>query len=186
MNSRSLFLLPGALLLGLVALSAACGDGGEALSLEEYFQRLDAIQEDVDARFEEQGDDEDPFDPDAPLEERVDALTGGLQDSKAILEDAVEAVQGLDPPAEVEDAHDEFVAALLGFLPSFDDFRDRAADVESESDLEELFSSLDEGSQEFQEAGERLDAACLAIQAIADQNNIAVDLNCEEEEEEEQ
>ena len=175
-----------ALLLALGVAATACGGDG-ALSLEEYFQRLDAIQNESDARFEALEAEEPDIDDDDVLdEEEKEALRDSFAAFPTIFREAIDKADDLDPPAEAEEAHDELVAAGEALVESQselqEDFLARLADIESTSELEELFSELFENA-EAQAASERFTAACLALQDIANANDIAVDLECEEDEE---
>lgn len=173
MNSRSLFLLPGALLLGLVGVAGACGGGGEALTLEEYFQRLGAANEELSQQEEEVPDpefnDDDVFDEQEKqsLRENVDAFISLLEDFRDVLAD-------LDPPDEVEDEHNETLARLDDFIAAFRAAGDRVQDAQSLEDLDAAFADVNA-------ADAPLTQACFALQAIANDNNIDVDLECEEE-----
>ena len=163
------------MLLVLGTIAAACGDDGE-LSLEEYFQQVDQVGDDFDTRTEAL---EDAFP--AAFEEPAatrDLFNAGLP----IFSDFVDAIDDIDPPAAVEDEHNEAVAAGQAFEERIEDLVNRLADVESASELEDLFTELEE-DPEFTAAEERFEAACLSLQGIADANGIAVDLECEEEEE---
>ena len=161
------------------ALLAACGggdggggDGGE-LSLDEYFQQLEDIKETYDARGE-------ALDQEAEtLEEDVGAFQDYFGDLRDIFDDALDDVKGLNPAAEARDAHDEFVAALTAAQVELGDFGDQIADVETVSELMATFAELD--TPGFEATGENIEKACRDLQAIADENDIDVDLDCEEE-----
>ena len=171
-------LLPiGALLVALGAIAAACG-GGE-LSLEEYFQRVDQAGDEFDTRIEGL---EDAF-PEAFEEPTVtrDFFTAAVP----IFRDFIDGLAAIDPPAAVEDEHNERVAAGEAFEERVGDLVNRLADVESASELEDLFDELEE-DPEFTAAEERFEAACLSLQGIADANGVGVDLECEDEEESEE
>ena len=163
------------LAVGVVA--SACGDdGGGGLSLEEYFAQLDTAQNEVDRRFEEFFTQEEP-DPNASGEE-VAAFAGeAIAAFVSILQDAQDTFAGVEPPAEAEDVHNDLVQAI-------EDARDAleaaADDVPATLSLEELemFDPFEPATEAF----ERVEAACVGLQTIADDNSVDVDLECQEEE----
>ena len=172
MNPRLLLAIAAGVVLAFGGLAAGCdGDGGE-LTLEEYFQRLDATFQDADERGEALGDPGGIVgDPQLSLEQKRDAVTAFFNEFLAIITDVTGNVEALDPPAEVEDAHSDLLTALRGFQQSAPGAIDKVDTAQSESEFEAL-------GEEFHSGGEGLEPACLALQAIADQNNIAVDLQC--------
>jgi len=156
-------LMAGALLL------AACG-GEENLDLDQYFRRLDDIVDTADSGIdtlieESQGVGED-----------TEATRVYFEGFEAVFEQTLNDLNDLHPPAEVRDAHDEFVAALVTGLAVWEDFSAQLADVESPSGLETLLAGF---GPAFDAAAERLDNACLQLQGIADENDIGIDLECE-------
>ncbi len=124
----------GATLLVLGTVAAAC-DGDDRLTLEEYFERFEAI--------------------------------AGFPVS---VTDALDQLEELNPPSEAEDAHDEFLAAGRELVEVFE-----ISEVEQSG--EEV-----EGAQE--EAQERFDAACLDLVGVGEANGIAVDVSCDDDDEE--
>jgi hypothetical protein len=161
------------LLLAFGAIAAACGGGGNGeLTLEEYFERLDAIMEDADSRMEAL---EGPEEMDlASEEEQLEAIREFYFDANlAIIEGSLDEIEGLDPPPEVEEAHDALLAAGADTVAAFEEVGSQVAEAESLADLVELF---DDGRLEA--AGEGFEQACLELRGIADENEIDVDLNC--------
>jgi hypothetical protein len=156
----------------IVVVATACG-GGAGPSLEDYFAGLHDLQ----APFEQAGEDLQ-----ADLQTKLQGVTTEeearalfktfLQDSLAVADGLVTDLQALEPPSEVEDEHAEFVSAGKAI-------RDALADV---IDRFDEFASIDEIVRFFEEdlaaIGERGKQACRALQAVADQNNVQVDLSC--------
>ena len=157
------------------ALLAACGGGGSGkeLTLDEYFQQLQDIKENYDARGAAL--DEKSMDP--AEGEEVAAFQEYFAKGQVIFADTLNDVKNLNPPAEAKDAHDEFVAALEGGQTALEDFSDQVADVESLSELMATIAELE--TKGFDAAFEAIDNACAKLQAIADENNIDVDLDCQ-------
>ncbi len=163
------------LLLALGVAAAACGGGGGgALTIEEYFQQLQALNDATDEHSEEL---EEAFDADflaAGSEEGVlQAFENFFTGSLPIFEDFIEGMEDLNPPAAVEDAHNQSVEGSVELLAVVQNVLAGLDDVDSTTDLEALFE--EEG---FFTAGERLDAVCFDLQEIADENEIDVDLDC--------
>ncbi len=164
----------GALVLALGA--GACNDdgddGGGELTLTEYFSELDAIMEDANSQMDAL---EDPEDRDVTSEEgQLEAIRDFYFAAKlAVIEGTFDRIEDLDPPAEVEDAHDALLAAGGDTVAAFEAIASQVAEAESLADLFELF---DDDSSEA--AGERFEQTCSDLQGIADENEIDVDLDC--------
>ena len=87
-------------------------------------------------------------------------------------------IRALDAPSEVGDAHDEFVDALSSMLPVWGDLSDRLAGVESGSGVQQLL--MEAGSEPaWQEATQRFADACHALEGIAEEKGIDVELDCQ-------
>ena len=160
----------------LLALMAACngGDGGDSLTIEQYFAELERIGNDAQARIDEI--DLPELDADASFEESRDALADFFAASTEVSGDAIGEVQNLEPPAEVEDEHDRYVESL-GEIPEISsDLEQRIRDAETEEEYEEVVGN----ENPLGAVGDEVTAACDALQQIADDNEIEVDLGCAE------
>ena len=167
--------------LALGVIASACGDdGGGGLSLEEYFQQADELQNQADAQFAEQESGSEP-EAGATDAELADFARQSIESSTDILSDAAEAFGDLDPPSEVEDAHARLVEALSDGADAIQAVADDLPDALSMADLEGLDARFD--SEGLNDAFMRLDEACVDLQTIADDNSIDVDLECGEAEE---
>ena len=174
-------LLLGAMLLVLGTVAAAC-DGEGPLTLEDYFERFEAIDVDLDAKFEALYEDfpEEAFEDDVfptETEENVQLLKGVFAGFPVILTDALDTLEELNPPSEAEDAHDEFLATGRELLEVFEDGADRVEAVESVSAVEQIEEELEPAQQV---AFERFDAACLDLVGVGVANGIHVDVSCED------
>ena len=178
-----------ALLLAFGAIAAACGGdgdgdgdgggdgGGGALTLQEYFQRVEEL--DTALQAEEAALDERMEDDLASVTDEQDALDlvqDGFEAQLANIEDFVDDLDGLDPPAEVEDAHNEAVAAQRDFLDLFKDVLAQLGDIDSFDAVDELF-----GADDIAAAEERATQSCLAVEQIGVSNGFDVDFDCGEE-----
>ena len=168
-----LFIAAALVALGITA--AACG-GDDKLTLEEYFERFEAIDADVDAKFETlyedfpDEDDEEFF----SNEENLPLLKEIFAGFPVLLREALDQVEELNPPSEAEDAHDEFLATGREWLELLEDAVNRVEAVDSISEIEEELEPA------VGEAQERFDAACLDVVGVGEANGIVVDVSCEE------
>jgi hypothetical protein len=156
-------------------LLTGCGGGrdGEELRLDEYFRQVDDIEEGIKTGIV-------ALDEAAAgvIGEEVEATRAYFDGYQDIVGQAVNDMKDLDPPSEAGDAHDEFVAALSGMLPVWEDLSERLADLESPSGVQELL--VEAGAEPaWQEAAQRFADACLDLQGIADEKGIDVELDCE-------
>ena len=169
-----------AALLALGTIAAACG-GGDELTLEEYFEQAQVISDDADEEFEAlyadipDEDDEEFF----SNEENLPVIKDFAARFPVIFRDTLDDVEALDPPAEAEDAHDEFLAAGRDMLALFEGLTSPVEEAESISEAEELFG-IGEEDPEIEAADQRFTDACLALEGVADDNGIVVDFDCEE------
>ncbi len=179
MSRLILPVLIAALILALIALASACGgDGGgqgDALSLAQYYQRVDELVNDV----AEQGDeliDEAFTDVDGASSDdaQLAASRFYLEGFLEIIDQFLDDLRDTEPPSEVRDAHDAFVDAAGGFAGASRDVIDRLEDVLSPGGLGELLDDRD-----LNEAGDRVEQACFEVQDLAEEHGIDIDLNCE-------
>ena len=172
------FLVIAALLLALGSIVAACGGNG-GLTLEEYFQRLDTLGGDFDDEIDRLGEEFDEAADEAETEEEViDDFRDFSGSMTELFADLVADIERIDPPSEVEDAHNELVAAQREGRDLLEELNERAQRAESVSDVED-WSAEFEGPVSTA-ISDRTEQACLALQEIADDNDIDVDLECEE------
>ena len=161
-----------AVVLGMLAV--ACGGGG-ALSAEEYFNKLEAIANETqekESTAQPSEEDSASLTPDQVKEQGSEFLDS----SATINEDALQKVEDLDPPDDLQEAHDRLVAAESDMATRFRDFADEVRDIPPEG-VEDFFNSQVFVESTFAD----FDAACSALQDLADGKNIDVDLNCEPE-----
>jgi hypothetical protein len=167
-----------ALLLALGSIAAGCG-GDDELTLEEYFQRLDTLGDDLDDELDRLGEEFDETFVEAESEEEVmRAFRDFLDPQPALFEEFVAELESIDPPPKVEDAHDEMVAIQAEGLEMLEDLNEHAQAAESASDVEELEAELE--TPAFTAISDRTERVCFELEAIADANDIDVDLECEE------
>ena len=160
------------LLSALTIVVSSCG-GGEGSDEEEYFQELEAILIDLDERGDRLPDSDEVF-QDADPENVPQLLADSLDEVIQFLEGAAQEIERLEPPTDIEDAHEAYVAAIRSGIAPFRDLAD-AARESSPAELADLDpSTLDDASS-------AVDDACAALQQAADERDIQVDLQCEGE-----
>jgi hypothetical protein len=165
----ALLLLASALLtLGLVA---GCGGGGGTLTLEEFFQRLEQIDDD----FEERSADLDAEFDALSEEEALDQAPGLLAQQLDLIREFLEDIGALEAPDEAADLLDRALSAGGDVVDRLDAL---LADLGDPQSLDELFAIFDD--EEINAAFERFDQVCLDAEQLAADNDITVDLNCGE------
>jgi curved DNA-binding protein CbpA len=167
-----------------VVVLAANGDdggdsnGGQPLTLEEYFARIDEIFKAAD---KDTTDLQDTFDADlanaAGFDEEVDLLQTFLDGTIEAFNTAVDDMQAITPPQGAQESHVAFVQAARDSVSAAQDLRNRLDEAQSKDDLDRILSDFE---SESSVTLRRLDNACLGLQDIADTNGIDVDLLCEQ------
>ncbi len=147
--------------LALMLASSACG-GDDALTLEEYFAKMDTFDKEIDAEFEDSG----VFTEDSTAQETTDAFLGVVRPYR-------DKAADLKAPDEVETAHDELISAIDGAIEAME-----GAEFEDDAASDALFEN-----EEVAESFTAVDESFCAIQKIADDNNIEADVGCEAGEE---
>ncbi len=169
--------LIGAAGLALAIVGMACG-GGEGPALEGYFAELDTILRDTNSQLDSINADFDTAYAQAGSdEEAVSVFLDYVSRSRAVVSDAKGRLEALDPPSEAKDAHEAFVGAVSGKMDLTADLDSKLQDAETTDDITRIFGDIQE---EGEAADSAADAACFGLQAIADENNIGVDLKCGE------
>ena len=173
-----LFALPAVFLLAVATVFVGCGSS-DSLTLEEYFEQFEAIDADADAKIEAlyadfPADGDDPTN-DANLPFFQELFTG----FPGVVGDLVDGLKDLDPPAEVEDAHNDLIEAGEDLVVALGENADAFNGAETTS---ELMALNDVAEESIQPAVARFDSACLAVVDIAEASGIANDISCEDDE----
>jgi hypothetical protein len=148
-----------ALVLALVVALASCG-GDDALSDEEYFQKMDEIDKELDAQFDE-------------VFAAEDATAGDLKDGFAVAVDSAGEQYGdVKPPKDLEDEHEELLAAIDDFGAALG-----AVEIAADAAAEEFEAVF--GEDAVSEANQRVTDAFCAIQDVADEKGIEADVGCD-------
>jgi uncharacterized phage infection (PIP) family protein YhgE len=183
-NSLRLTLL--ALLPITIVLFAGCSDddgNGEPtnsgeLTVEEYFGEIEAVFQEASAATDELNDglDED-LSSAKDFGGQLEALQTFLSGAATVFDDAVETMESIQAPVEVEQPHNDFTEGTKELAAATQGLSEDLDEAEDEAEAAELL-------QEFEgEAAEPLfaiDEACADLQDIADDNDIEADLKCTE------
>jgi hypothetical protein len=137
--------------------------------LEEYFQGLDAAENDLRSGADSADEALTALNDSTPPDEVIAAF----EDAQAVVDEFAADLEALDPPPETAVAHEETVAAWQAVSGIISDAIDL---VEGGGTLQEAADVLT--SQEATEVDAATDALCSALQQIATDNGIDVDLGC--------
>jgi hypothetical protein len=166
-----------AFLLVMAVFTGACSSDSDPLTLEEYFAEFEAVDADVESQvkalFADFPNDEDAFADEANLELAKDLMVG----ISRISGDWVDRAKDLDPPAEVEDAHNDLIDAGEALVVAYEEGAEVMDDAETMAELETLSREVDPSNTVAETA---LDAACLAVVDIATANDIHVSVTCDD------
>ena len=170
------FAFSAAIALAAMAVAAGCNGGG-GLSLEEYLKRVDELDNQSGERTDALSDRLNLIsDESASDQERIDAAQSAIPEFVSILDDFLSGLKALDPPSDVQQEHEESLAAGEATFDVFDGVATQVGNAESIPELDQALSVLN--SDEYTAADQRFTDACLALQATADENKIDVDLSC--------
>ena len=164
MTPRSFaFVLIAVLLLAVGSFAAACGGDDKALSIEEYFERFEALvaqfEEDLGAANAE--------------EEDLNVIQADLANTVALLATFAGGVSDLEPPDEIKSQHEEVAEAQHAYADALGDYSDQVSNLGSFEEFGTLVVA-----EELVAAVARSGEACLVLEQLADDNDIEVDLNC--------
>lgn len=166
-------------LVGLGAFAAACNDdGSDTLTLEEYFAKVDELDDNQGRHSDEIGRELDALGEDAS----PDAVADSLQKQADFLEDFRADLDDINPPAggadarerRLEELHHELVRALGGATEQFDELIAEFREAES---VDAAFEAFDASFDDASEIG-NVHVSCQKLDDIAKEYNIAVDFDC--------
>jgi hypothetical protein len=159
------------LVLFMSLLIVACG-GSDSMSLEEYLTEFARIGEETEDAVDAVPTPDVGSDP--SVEEGKDALTDYFDEIRDVTDGARDEIEDLEPPSEAEDEHENFLEEIDELLDAINAYAERIADADT---VEEFQAATSDTSD--------LDAtnfsACDDLQQLADENDIDVDLQCDED-----
>lgn len=173
MNIRYVILpLVGALAM-FGSLLAACGDDGDELTLEEFFLRVEELDDQFEADSAAVDEEFDQLTEDASPDEALDLI----RRTADLIEGFVDDLDDLNAPEEAVDVRDEAVTAGRDVARVVRDAVDEASGAETLEDLEGFFAIFETEEAVF----DRFEQACLDAEQLAADNAITVDFDCEDE-----
>jgi hypothetical protein len=150
---------------------AATEDGGGGASLDEYFQQLNSLSDDATTQFN------DIFTKYPGLFSDPADTRDALAEMDPVYDDILARLDDMDPPDEVKQAHNDFRDSLVAQQQGFRDIASAVADVESATELQQ---ALQAQLPDLDASTAQINAACLALQGVANDNDIAITLDCGE------
>ena len=177
-----------ALLLAL-SLGLACGDDdggsttgttgttGDGDTLSGYFTDLQRIFEDAEDATNEAEGPLNETSSGAPLDVRLSALDTYLAEIDAIFNEAIGQLESLSIPAATADDHQDFINGVSVSVTVGSALRNDLTGITTDEQLDDRLARFD---SDIDAAVDKADAACLALQEIADTEEIAIDLDCED------
>ena len=179
MRFRLAFVAAG-LAVALAVAAIGCKNGGsDTINLDDYFKQLDELQNGIDASFEAQdAASQDPA-ADATGEELAAYLRENITASVEILEEGATDAADIEAPADLQDEHDALTAAIGDSAAALQDVADSVPDSLTMAELEaaDVTYFSDEA---LSTAFDRIGETCNVLQAVAVDNDIVVDLACDE------
>ena len=157
-----------AALLVVCSAAVACGSDDKG-DLEEYYRTLDSLFQDV-----AEGMDELKAGLPASVQETGTAAAYFKAEMALWRESFTDKLPGIEPPPEAQAAHHRFVETWVAFEDQLRDAREHYATVVESTAKAEAVSDVYE--PRVAAARERFEVACRALQAIADDNGIDVNL----------
>jgi len=149
----------------------------DVAALKEYFLAIETIsKEDRERGTALRAELEAALSAATTEDEKIKALRGRIEGTATILEDDLDGVNNIDPPAGAKDAHNSFVNALAEQLAVFRLLLDASTGAQSVTEWDAVSAQFASAATE---ADEGVLDACSELQDIADSSGIDVDLGCE-------
>ena len=155
-----------------LSMAVACGGGSGAMSLEEYFEELQQLDDEF-SQTQDELDEEytDKLDVDEFSDEVGDDFQAYFASTRGAAGDFVGELEGLEPPEEAEEAHN---AAVEQFNDCLTDTENTADDIGDAESFEEISEILNESTGSCEDTTE----SCNELQSVADENDVDVNLSC--------
>jgi soluble cytochrome b562 len=138
----------------VLAFAAGCGGDGDRLSQQEYEQRVNEVGSNIEGSFEDLGQAFQGGDDQASLDEAA-AQIGDIQEE---IRTQADELDGVEPPENAQEEHDQLVEGLDQLAGELDEFR--TAVEEGDAQAIQRFGQEfqeSEGARKIQEAGEGLE-----------------------------
>lgn len=115
---------------------AACGGGDDGLSREEFVSEADSICAEYDQRVEEI---DDP--------QSLDDVERYADEAKPVIEDGMAELRALEPPDELQEQWDDYMASSEESLDYLDELREAAASGD-EARIQEIAQEVSEKNED--------------------------------------
>ncbi len=175
-----------AALLFTLSLALACGDddggssptgsNGEGGNLLGYFAALQRIFEDADDATKEAEEQLSDADPGTPLGVRLSTFDAHLAERETIVNETIDRLEGLSVPASAAGDHQDFIDGVRESVTVLNALRNDLTGITRDAQMNDRLARFD---SDIDAALDKAGAACLALQKIADTEDIAIDLDCE-------
>jgi len=153
-------------------------ESGAKPSLPDYYQQIEGIFQNADAETKQaQSDLDSALNSAVSLDDEISALDAFLSSVSITIGDSIILMQALQPPAEVSPYHADFLAGANQTLQIAGDLQSKLSDVKTEDDANNV---IDQFQTDSAPTEARTKAACQRLQDVADQQNISVNLQCED------
>ncbi|MCH7809505.1 MAG: hypothetical protein IH863_02870 [Chloroflexi bacterium] len=151
------------------------GSNGDGDSFSGYFADLQRIFEDADDATNEAEEPLNETSPEAELDAQLSALDTYLGEIDTVFNEAIGRLEGLSVPAAAADDHQDFIDGARESLTAGNALRNELTDITTDEQFDDHLAGFD---SDIDAAIEKADAACLALQKIADTEDVGVDLDC--------
>ena len=172
-----------AALLLTLSLVLACGDDDGGVSatgsngaFSGYFAGLQRIFEDADDATKEAEEQLNDADPGTPLGVRLSTFDAHLAERETIVNETIDRLEGLNVPASAAGDHQDFINGVRESVDVLNALRNDLTGITTDEQMNDRLARFD---SDIDAAVGKADAACLALQNIADREDIAIDLDCE-------
>jgi hypothetical protein len=153
--------------IALTAALVACGGGSDKpLTLEQYFEKIDTLTQEL-------RDKETPILDTLGTSDEVGRLKGALGLYPDAVEEYLSGLQDITPPAEATEAHANAVTASEQFLETLNQ---AVEDTRNAATVDNFFAAADAVS--ISVSSESMTVSCAGLQQVADAQNVDIDLSC--------
>lgn len=175
-----------AALLLTLSVALACGDdddggnptasNGDGDTLSGYFTNLKRIFDDADDATKEAEEQLNDADSGTPLDVRLSAFDAYLAEKDTIVNETIGRLEGLSVPASAAGDHQDFIDGVRESVAVLNALRNDLTGITRDAQMNDRLARFD---SDIDAALDKAGAACLALQKIADTEDIAIDLDCE-------
>ncbi len=153
------------------------GSTGDGHAPSSYFADLQRIFEDAENATNEAEVPLNETSSEAPLDVQLSTLDTYLGEIDTIFSEAIGRLEGLSVPATAADDHQDFIDGVRMSVTAGNALRNDLTDITTEEQLDDRLARFD---SDIDAAVDKADAACLALQEIANTEEIGIDLDCED------